>query len=352
MKKLLILTLALLMALSACAETVYLDGCVVSTLSTTDSFVYGGTVSGVFASEGDRVNAGDLIYTVETTKVYASEAGTVRLFGEVGDDCTQIAERYGAVVYVEPALQYTLSASTSQAYDLEANRVIHPGESVYLRSNTTSSRTGTGLVTAVSGTSYTVEITGGSFSTGESVNVFRGETYAAATRIGRGSVNHSDPVAYTSEGILVSFAVEDGATVEKGDLLYETLSGSFSKDASISTRVTAGESGVVTGLSVSKGDSVASGDAAFSFYPDSALRIEASVTESDLYLICEGQSVNIELPYYAEGDTVLTGRIEKISRVGTEDEESGQAVFTVYIIPDDISCLYYGMTAIVATSEE
>ena len=349
MKKTLALILAALLAIAACAETVYLDGTVVSVFTATDSFTYGGTVSDVCADVGDHVSEGELIYTIEATKVYANESGTVHLFGSVGDDCSLVSSRYGAVVYIEPEMQYTLSASTVQSYDSESNRVIHPGESVYLRSYSTTTNTGSGTVTSVSGTSYTVEVTSGSFSTGEAVNVFRDADFTNASRIGRGTVNHADPVAYTSDGILVAFAVEDGAKVEKGDLLYETVSGSYTKDTAVATEVTASESGVVISLAASKGDKVSTGSTALTYYPDSSLRIEASVTESDLCLISEGQAVTIELPYYANGETVLTGKIERISRVGTQDTETDQAVFTVYIIPDDISCLYYGMTAVAAT---
>ena len=229
---LLLVVLSLSVASAAMARTVTADGTVISTGTVIVSSDVGGTVAEVSVSAGDAVSAGDVLVTLTPSRVYALQDGTVRLFGSVGDDAADIASQYGAVAYVEPALRYTISASTRNAYSSEANKIIHPGETVYLRATENAQLTGTGRVTTVSGTSYTVEVLSGNLESGYSVNIFRSEDYLSTSRIGRASVTLKDPVAYTAEGLIAAFCVEDGAQVKKGNVLFETVIGSYPVDLS------------------------------------------------------------------------------------------------------------------------
>jgi len=351
MKKIISAVLVLLLTFCAAAETIAFEGTAVSTATEACAFIYGGTVSSVNIGVGDRVSEGDVLYTIETTKVYASQSGTLRLFGDEGDDCADVTARYGAVAYIEPEVQYTMSCSTSSAYDSEANRVIHPGEKVYLRSYSTYTHTGTGMVTSVSGTSFSVEVTSGSFDTGESVNVFRNASFDSSTRIGRGSISHADPVAYAGEGLIVSFGAKNGDTVTRGQVLFETVSGAYTGDTSDHTRLTAPASGVISAVSASKGSSVSTGSAACEILPDSALRIQITVGEADLSAVTAGMSVDIELPYYMDGEIALKGTVEKISLIGEAmSADDAQAGYTVYIIPENSGLIRYGMNAIVTVT--
>ena len=96
------------------------------------------------------------------------------MFGQPGDAAETVALRYGAVMYTEEACVYTISASTDNAYNAAANKFIRTGEEVYLSCYSDAKHTGTGIVTSVSGTDFTVEARSGTFLIGESVNVFRG----------------------------------------------------------------------------------------------------------------------------------------------------------------------------------
>lgn len=350
---LLLVVLSLSVASAAMARTVTADGTVVSTGTVIVSSDVGGTVAEVSVSAGDAVSAGDVLVTLTPSRVYALQDGTVRLFGSVGDDAADIASQYGAVAYVEPALRYTISASTRNAYSSEANKIIHPGETVYLRATENAQLTGTGRVTTVSGTSYTVEVLSGNLESGYSVNIFRTEDYAAVSRIGRASVTLKDPVAYTAEGLIAAFCVEDGAQVKKGDVLFETVTGSYPLDAASLTQVTVPVSGVVSSVSLNRGSTVSPGTAVAEIYPDELLRIEASVPESDLALFTVGREVSIELNYLDNGEYTVPGVIERVSRIGTASAsaESEENVFSVWIQPASADRLSYGLHAIVTVSD-
>ena len=350
---LLLVVLSLSVVSAAMARTVTADGTVVSTGTVIVSSDVGGTVAEVSVSAGDAVSAGDVLVTLTPSRVYALQDGTVRLFGSVGDDAADIASQYGAVAYVEPALRYTISASTRNAYSSEANKIIHPGETVYLRATENAQLTGTGRVTTVSGTSYTVEVLSGNLESGYSVNIFRTEDYAAVSRIGRASVTLKDPVAYTAEGLIAAFCVEDGAQVKKGDVLFETVTGSYPLDAASLTQVTVPVSGVVSSVSLNRGSTVSPGTAVAEIYPDELLRIEASVPESDLALFTVGREVSIELNYLDNGEYTVPGVIERVSRIGTASAsaESEENVFSVWIQPASADRLSYGLHAIVTVSD-
>ncbi len=358
LKKLSAILLAAMFALScsaALAASVPLNGTVVNTREETVVSPFGGAVETIYVKVGDSVEAGDVIATLKTTKVYALQDGVVRLFGNVGETAEMIAELYGAVAYVEPTVQYTAQISTKTADANEANRFVHPGETVYLRAVENMNRTGTGTVTSVSGGSFNVLISQGSFASGDSVNAYRDPTFSPTNRLGKGSVSLIDPVAYTAEGIITSYAAENGAQVKKGDVLFETVAGSYDSAASGWTQIIAPCSGIIASLSISNGTSVAEGGAVATLYADEGLRIEAQVSETDLLSFHVGDPVIAEFTYLNDGGISARGVIEKISRLGEasiSDTESEEAWFTVSVKPNTINSLYYGAHAVVSLSDK
>ena len=351
-KEMTVLIAALVLAAVSCsalADSITMNGTVVNVAPQTITAPLGGTVKDIYVLAGDQVSAGDVLALLEGDKVYALEDGTVRFFGDAGDSAEMVANRYGAVAYVEPACEYTISASTKQAYDKEENKNIHPGETVYLRCVDDSKHTGMGIVTSVSGTSFSIEVTRGAFANGESVYAYRSADYATTARIGKGDISRQDPVAYTGDGVIVRFAVKNGSQVKKGDVLFETLSGSFAHQTEDLNVIKAAADGVVSSLSLNRGDSVSAGSAAAELYPDEFMRIEATVTETDLQYFSVGDAVKVELIYLEDGEYSVEGVVEKISRIGkTSSDDGEEASFTVYIIPAETEKLLYGMTALIS----
>lgn len=357
MKKISLIILSLVFAMGcvcvANAETITLTGTVVCSGIEDVLANVSGTVENVLVHAGQKVEAGETLATVETTKVYAEQNGTVYLFGEEGENAAGVANRYGAVAYIEADYQYTISGTTRNAYDKEENYIIHPGEKVYLRCYADGKHTGEGLITAVSGNSYTVEVTAGSFEYGETITIYRDSAYTATSRIGRGNLSRLDPVAYTGEGTIIRFHAENNSPVKKGDPLFETVNGTI-KSTDDGNAISTDKAGVVYSANVSAGSVLEENTSVATLYPDENMRIEALVSESELNRITTGTQVKIEFIYMEQGDIQLTGVVESVSLIPVEntDTEEEEASYTVIILPQDIAQLRYGMNVTVTTIEE
>ena len=158
------LLLALALPLAAQAETVF-AGEVTAGTTQVIAAPYGGLVEDVRVRVGDSVKIGDPIATVETSKTYASTDGTVSgVFAREGDSADGVKTQYGALVYIEPINRYTLECSTEKGYNSSENRYIHIGESVFLKCTKDGSHQGRGVVTGLDekeDNKFTVEVTGG-----------------------------------------------------------------------------------------------------------------------------------------------------------------------------------------------
>ena len=344
----------LLIPTAGLAATPSIDGTVVNIGEETISSPWGGLVDTVPVSAGATVSAGSTLATLKTTTVYAERSGTIRLFGDVGDSAEMITALYGAIAYIEPVERYTVSISTKTANTAEENKFVHPGDTVYLRSQNNQSHTGKGQITTVSGGSFTVLITEGTFDSSESVNAFRDPGYLTTTRLGKGSVSLADPVAVTGEGILAAVNVKNGASIKKGAALFETLEGTYAGKVKNLGQIVAPADGVISSLSVSRGTSISANAAVCTFYPDNALRIQASVSESDLSFFMVGTKVKAEFTYLQDGALTVTGTVESVSRLGL-DSTSDEASYSVIIQPDtdtDLLVLSYGAHAVVTPADK
>lgn len=356
-----ILTGALICALltpCALAETISFTG-TVAAKSTSEVYApIGGTVESVNAVAGQQVRAGDVLATLATTKVYAPEDGVVTgLFAQAGDSADSVKERYGAVLCIEGESVYTISASTENAYNTTENKFVHVGENVYLSCYSDGSHSGSGVITAIEGTSYTVEVTSGEFLIGETVNVYRGESATTAERIGRGTLGRRNPTAVSASGSIVSIAVQDGDSVQKGDLLFETLEGSFDGYYMSGNEILATADGVVAQINLSQGGRLEKGSVAAVLYPEGAMQIQAQIAEANLGLIHVGDPVEIELNWNSDAEVRYTGVVSMISAIADssasggsgETASSGDVTYTVYIDFTPDADTRYGMTAVVST---
>ena len=314
----------------------------------------GGVVESVEASAGEKVQAGDVLATLETTKVYASEDGVITgIFGEPGDNAETIAERYGAVMYIEGETVYTISASTDEAYNTTGNKFVHVGEEVYLHCYSHGTHTGWGVITSIEGTDYNVNVLEGEFLLDETVSIFRGETTASAKRIGRGDINRKSPTAVSGSGSIVSIAVQDGDTVQKGDLLFETLDGSFDGLYMSGAQITADTAGTIYQLNLNQGSKTEKNSVAAVIYPEGKMRIEAQVNEYNLSEIAVGDPVNVELIWNQDSEVNYDGTISMISGIASESmEEGGDVSYTVYVDFTPDADTRYGMSAVVSTMDE
>ncbi len=359
MKKLLSMLLALLSCFAPCvalADTSF-DGSVVSGGAVSVRAPFGGVVSSVSAQAGDRVEVGDVVAEVETTKVYAPEAGTVAgLFVQTGDNAETVAARYGAALYIAPDRKYSISADIEKAYNDSANKYVNIGETVYISCTADSDHTAVGVIVAAEGTTYTVETTSGELMMEETVNIYRSSERDSASRIGRGTVSRTAEVSVNATGSVVALYVSDGDVVERGQLLFETVSGDLDGLYATGSAITSTISGVVASVNASAGAVLNKGDAVLSIYPDDSLEIEIDVEEYDLSSIAVGDEVRIRFNWDESGEHDAQGSVRSISYLSESAEAGADATVSdavynarVAFTPDDTTRL--GMTVVVTVPE-
>lgn len=346
-KRLLAALAAALMLLpgSALAETSF-EGTVSSAGTRVVSAPFGGTVGSVSVKEGDRILAGDSVAEVETTRVYAPQSGTVTgIFAQEGDALDEVSARYGAALYIAPERKYSVTADIEKAYNSSASKYVNIGETVYLRCTSDGDHSAEGVITAVQGTSYTIETTQGELKMGETVNVYRSQEYTSRTRIGRGEVSRTSELAVTGEGSLIKLHVSDGETVERGQLLFETVQGSLDGLYATGSEMTSDINGIVASVSVQAGDSVSKGMTLISVYPEDAMQVEILVDEYDLSTIAEGDLVEVSFGYDEKSATSVQGAVRMISHIS--DSESSETAYRAYIDFEATEDIRLGMSAVV-----
>lgn len=352
LKRMLILISALVMtAAPALAEVVSFTGQVTASYTHDVYSPYTGTVGQIHVQPGDLVTEETAIASLLTTRIYAETDGTVTaVFAQPGDLMDTVTTRYGAPIYLDNGVHYTVSASgaNGKAYDAVETMRVSPGETVYLQSRSDSDHTGVGTITTVEGTSFQVEVTEGSFQEGESVSLYRTAEYDSEQRIGRGSIENASPTAVAATGRLLSIYVKPGDTVQKGDLLMETLDGG-TPHTTVSNMICAGKNGVVASISTQQGASVAENTLVVSIWPENAMRIEITIPESDLLYVSEGDNVEITFDWQDGTTEPIPGVISVIA--AASDADTDDTAYTAYVdfTPDET--VRYGMNVTVSTVE-
>ncbi len=336
---------------AALADTISFNGKVEASQTWLVYAPVSGTVASVPVLAGQKVTADTVIAKIKTNAVYAAQDGTVTaVYGQPGDEAENVTAAYGAVMYLEGETLYTVSATTARAYDDKSNYIVHSGEKVYLVSRNHTLDTGEGIITEVADSSYTVRVTIGNFYIGDSVDIFRSEDTAAASRIGRGTVARVAPTAVTGSGSIVSFAVQAGEQVKRGQLLFETVDGSFAGLEMTGTDILAGVDGTISSLNAEEGSSLNANSTVAVIYPRDAVRVTVEVPEADLKELAVGQKVKVELDWNQDDGISYEGTVEMISALGNSGEETTTYTMYVSFVPDENT--RYGMTAVVTTIEE
>lgn len=347
MKRILSILLALMLPATALASTTF-DGTVVAGEATSVTAPFGGTVSGFYLREGSRVQLGDTVASIQTTKVYASADGVITgVFAQPGDSVNNVVSRYGAVMYIVPENRYTITADIEKAYNSSENKYINIGETVYMTCVSDGAHTAEGVVTAASGTSYTVESTSGELMISESVYLYRDADRTAKSRIGRGTVGRTAEIAVSGSGSILRMHVKDGDTVQRGQLLFETVSGDLDGLYAVSDQVLSQVSGVVASVGTAVGSNVNKGDTLLTVYTMDSLQVEISVNEYDLAELAEGDTVKLTFNYDENNTVQTTGTVAMISHLSSTS--NGEASYLTYIDFTADENVRIGMTVVVET---
>ena len=278
---------------------------------------FSGTLLSFDLNQGDSVTAGETLFTMDTTPVYATQAGTVSaVFAQVGDDASGVAAHYGSLAVIEPKNALYLAASTQQAYDDAENRYIHAGETLYLKRN---SEKGTGIVTSVSGSDYIVEILSGNFDVNDTVRCFRESSTPSDSEVGRGRVTRYDDVLVNApSGRIAAVHVKAGDTVEVGDVLFEVIDAQSARNAS--AKITSPADGVVSYLATVSGAQVYRGQLLCEVADLNTLELSVELDELDLNSVSVGDTLTYTLDAY--GDETFSGTVTKIYAIGAAKQNA------------------------------
>ena len=357
-KKWLVLTLVgmLLMPTFALAQEEF-DGSVIAGDTVTVTAPYGGTVKSVSLRAGELINVGDTVATMQTTQVLAPEDGTVRgVFSQAGDTLDKTT-----VMYVAPVSKYTITCTIDKAYSTIATKYVHVGETVYIKCAQDGTHKAIGIITAVDGTQYTVQTTGGELYMEETVYVYRGDTYAYKTRIGSGKVGRTAELALTGTGSLLKTYVQDGDEVERGQLLFETVEGSLDALSLYSNTIQSDADGVIADVKVAAGQKVAKGDVLLTVYQPEDYQIAFSIDEDLLSTVNVGDTVNITFHWDEDIASAVQGTITAISYVNetTTDTSmmgssttSSSTTYQGYIAFEADDSVRLGMSVTISTIDE
>lgn len=335
MKKtlLLILLLTTMMRAAFAEDIPVLTGVVAATDTEQITAPYTGEVISLLFREGDAVTAGMEAATMSPNIVRAPCSGTVTLFAHQGDEAADVLHLYGALAVIEPEARYRVAASILTDSCLPQNQLIHPGETVFLCCTGDGAHSGKGVVTSVTGGSFSVLVTEGDFLFSEGVDICRRGDCVGDDCIGSGTLARIDPVPCTGEGLVVSEFVGSGMHVEAGDALYELAP---TRDAHF---VLHEASGVVAEVCVQEGDRVEAGETLALVWPDEAMRVILHVPEALLDDYALGSTVRLAFADGRESE----GRIVWVSMI--PEASADTPLWETHIAFEADAATKYGMRA-------
>ena len=332
MKKLLILLTALMVISSSAmaADIPLSDYAIANGTVTAVRFVdvtapYSGTLDTFDLAAGDRVSAGDALFSMLLTTLYAPEAGTVTLFAGADDDAAGVLFHYGALASLETETQQQIAASTANAYNNKENHILYVGETLYFRSSNNNREEGYGQVIRVDGNNYVVDVIKGDFDIGESFNLYRNDRYESRDNVGRGTVVRRNPLSIVGAGRVFELLVGNGDQLKANAPIMTLMSADAAPGAS--PVIAAPEDAVVATVAVSPGQQVWKGQLLARLYLTNELEVIAEVDEIDLHGLKVGDTLPVTLD--VNESNVLTGTVTEISALGVTRQNA--AYYTVHV---------------------
>lgn len=315
-----------------CEGNATLTGVVAATDVERITAPYAGEVIILLFREGDAVTAGMEAATMSPNYVLAPCSGTVTLFANRGDNAADVQQFNGALACVEPDASCTVEAEILMDSCLPQNQLVHPGETVYLCCTNDGSHNGKGIVTSVTGSSFTVLVTEGDYLFGETVDICRRGDCMGDDCIGSGTLSRIDPLTCTGEGLVISEFVGNGDHVEAGEVLYELAP---TWDAHFVMHET---SGVVAEVCVREGDWVEAGETLALVWPDEAMHIIVDVPES----LLDDYELNTSVRLMFTDGQETEGRVVWMSMI--PDTATGVPLWQTHISFDPDGMMQYGIS--------
>lgn len=285
-----------------------------------------GTLLPFDIESGDEISAGAVLFSMMTVDVFAAEDGEVTaVFVKKGDDAAAAMNRFGSLGAMDPDASQVMNCTSTGAYNSDDSKVLHVGETLYFKSAKTSGDKGTGRVIAVTASGYTVEILTGSFSSGESMSLYRDSGYAARDCVGKGSVAQRTPLTFSGAGLVTDVYVKPGDKVKAGDRILSLLPGT--SERGVTPDIYAPSKGVVGTISAMPGQQVWKGAFLCRLYLTDELEVVAEVDEMDLKHLSVGNQVYVTVD--TAKNSIITGQVSEISSLGVI--RGNAAYYTVHV---------------------
>ncbi len=337
-----------------------------------------GQVADVLLENGDTVSVGDVIAVIESDSLESEKSsleqqiddvdmqiltarstsgsknvlspveGVVKaVYAKEGDTVDAVVEREGALAVVCP--------DDLMKTQVPFKNAPVPGDAVTV---TIGSASVNGVVVSVSGGKATVQFEDDGYALGDSAVV----ADASGAEIGSGTVDVANPVYVSAKGGTVDdVRVEAGDDVSRGgklmtlegeilssslyslleqrESLQEDLDDAMADIDSLSLR--AGSDGVVTGLTLKKGQTVQQGAALFTVQSNNAVKIDVEIDELDIASIEAGDQATVT--FDALPEKTYTANISKINTVGTA--QNNVTKYTVTLTLENAENVMLGMSA-------
>ena len=185
---------------------------------------------------------------------------------------------------------------------------------------------------------------------GETVAIYRDSAYSNESRIGRGTVERTTPVAVNAEGSVLRLHVKAGDIVERGELLLETVSGTLDGLYAPETKVVSDRKGVIASVDADNGAAVEKGAKIATIYPEDQMQVKMVISEADLPDVRVGGAASIEFNWDADNGRRYEGTISSISYLSEKPAEgtsSQGAQYVAYIDFEPDETVRIGMTVVV-----
>ena len=265
---------------------------------------------------GDVVDAGAQLFTVRPINVLSPAGGTVRLVrGKVGDQASNVIQQYSALCQIERTDVMRVRATTTAAYNKPKNRTIVLGETLRVYDSDSGDST-PGTVVLVNGASYTVEISSVDFDLEDKVKLYRGEgdTYNAKDKVGEGVIERAPLVPVLAEGVIAGIQVSEGQTVAQGDALFIMDDAASSHSMPAQLFAAASKGGVITAIFVQDGQQIRKDQLLLTLKPVDLMEFVVDVDEMDVPSVILGQTMQVKAD--ALQDKSFTAVVKKISPLG------------------------------------
>ena len=144
--------------------------------------------------------------------------------------------------------------------------------------------------------------------------------------------------------------VKAGDTVERGELLFETVTGTLDGLYAPDRQVVSDAAGVIATVDAGNGTSVEKDAKIATIYPNDAMQIKMVISEADLMDVTVGGKAEIEFNWDADSGRRFEGTISSISYLSEKQSDSAASQSAQYVAYVDFTpdeTVRIGMTVIV-----